>query len=150
MLGACETTLGTDTLVLRAAETHPSDYPTALALKYMGILLEEWSDGDLAIKLYTGGQLGEEKDTLEITIFGGMLFSTFFTLYVIPTQPLPPLLFAIVDVFTPPFPTPAAQLGLGIRDHFAYKVVFTLIVIAPPNAKLVPDPFAAVFQPVNS
>jgi len=72
MLGPCDTALGADALVLRAAETHPSDYPTALALKYMGTLLEEWSGGDLAVKLYTGGQLGEEKDTLEITIFGGI------------------------------------------------------------------------------
>ena len=72
MLGACKTALAADTLVLRTAENHPSDYPTALALKYMGTLLEEWSSGDLAIKLYTGGQLGEEKDTLEITIFGGI------------------------------------------------------------------------------
>jgi tripartite ATP-independent transporter DctP family solute receptor len=38
----------------------------------MGTLLEEWSGGDIEIKLYTGGQLGEEKDTLEITIFGGI------------------------------------------------------------------------------
>jgi tripartite ATP-independent transporter DctP family solute receptor len=72
ILGSCGTALGADTLVLRAAETHPSDYPTALALNHMGTLLEEWSGGDIEIKLYTGGQLGEEKDTLEITIFGGI------------------------------------------------------------------------------
>lgn len=61
-----------DTLVLRTAETHPADYPTALAITHMSTLLEEWSNGELAIKLYAGGQLGEEKDTLEITIFGGI------------------------------------------------------------------------------
>lgn len=72
ILGTCGIALGADTLVLRAAETHPSDYPTALALNYMGALLNEWSGGDIEIKLYTGGQLGEEKDTLEITIFGGI------------------------------------------------------------------------------
>lgn len=64
--------LATDGLVLRTAETHPSDYPTSLAIKHMGSLLDEWSEGELSIKLYAGGQLGEEKDTLEITIFGGI------------------------------------------------------------------------------
>lgn len=61
-----------DPLVLRAAETHPATYPTALAINHMGSLLEQWSNGELGIKLYTGGQLGEEKDTLEMTIFGGI------------------------------------------------------------------------------
>ena len=61
-----------DTLLLRTAETHPADYPTARAIDYMGQRLREWSNGALAIKLYAGGQLGEEKDTLEISIFGGI------------------------------------------------------------------------------
>ena len=67
-----ENSVAADTLILRTAETQPADYPTALAISYMGALLEEWSNGELAIKLYAGGQLGEEKDTLEITIFGGI------------------------------------------------------------------------------
>ena len=66
------TTLSADPLMLRTANNHPEDYPTGLAIKYMGTLLEKWSDGEIAIKLYSGGQLGEEKDTLEITIFGGI------------------------------------------------------------------------------
>lgn len=59
-------------LLLRAAETHPSSYPTALAISKMGELLQQWSGGTLGIKLYAGGQLGEEKDTLEMTIIGGI------------------------------------------------------------------------------
>ena len=66
------TTLAADPVMLRTANNHPQDYPTGLAIKYMGTLLEKWSDGEIAIKLYSGGQLGEEKDTLEITIFGGI------------------------------------------------------------------------------
>ncbi|MDG1986799.1 MAG: TRAP transporter substrate-binding protein [Halieaceae bacterium] len=66
------TVIGGDTLILRTAETHPIDYPTSAAINYMGTLVEDWSDGEIAIKLYPGGQLGEEKDTLEITIFGGI------------------------------------------------------------------------------
>ncbi|NHN35784.1 TRAP transporter substrate-binding protein [Pseudomaricurvus alcaniphilus] len=58
--------------VLRSAETQPLDYPTAQALTFMAEQLQEWSQGELNIKLYTGGQLGDEKDTLELTILGGI------------------------------------------------------------------------------
>lgn len=59
-------------LILRTAETQPADYPTSQALEFMGEKLDEWSNGEINIKLYSGGQLGDEKDTLEITIFGGI------------------------------------------------------------------------------
>ncbi|PQA89770.1 TRAP transporter substrate-binding protein [Hyphococcus luteus] len=58
--------------VLRSADAHPADYPTVLAVDEMGRLLEERSEGRLSIKTYAGGQLGAEKDALEITIFGGL------------------------------------------------------------------------------
>lgn len=61
-----------DAGLLRAAETHPPGYPTTAALEEFGRLLAERSDGRLRLQLYAGGQLGEEKDTLEITIFGGL------------------------------------------------------------------------------
>ena len=51
-----------------------------------------------------------------------------------PTQPLPPLLALTVEVFIPPLPTPATQLGLGMRLHCAYKVVVELTVIGEPAA----------------
>ena len=38
----------------------------------MGEQLKNESGGALALKMYSGGQLGQEKDTLEITIFGGL------------------------------------------------------------------------------
>ncbi len=59
-------------LVLRVADTQPGDYPTVQALIYMGDLLNEWTDGEIRLKIYPGGQLGEEKDTLELTVFGGI------------------------------------------------------------------------------
>ena len=52
----------------------------------------------------------------------------------IPTHPLPAFVDATVPDVIPPLPTPAAQLGLVIRVHCAYKVVSALTVIAPPNA----------------
>ncbi|HZF43430.1 MAG TPA: TRAP transporter substrate-binding protein [Sphingomonadaceae bacterium] len=57
---------------MRAADTHPFDYPTVAAVAHMGQLLDDRSGGRLRIRSYPGGQLGEEKDTLEITIFGGL------------------------------------------------------------------------------
>ncbi|MFV0490329.1 MAG: TRAP transporter substrate-binding protein [Pseudorhodobacter sp.] len=60
---ACETTL-------RSADTHPDGFPTIEAVKYMGKLLEERTEGRLCIEVFHSAQLGEEKDTIEQTQFG--------------------------------------------------------------------------------
>jgi tripartite ATP-independent transporter DctP family solute receptor len=70
--GLIDSSVAAEPLFLRTAETHPADYPTAEAITYMGERLNEWSNGSLRVKLYAGGQLGEEKDTLEMTILGGI------------------------------------------------------------------------------
>lgn len=57
---------------LFSAETHPEGYPTVEAVKAMGRMLEERTNGELSIRVYAGGQLGSENDTLEITTFGGI------------------------------------------------------------------------------
>lgn len=57
---------------LRAVDTHPSDYPTVLAVAEMARLVHARTAGRLIIRQFAGGQLGEEKDTLELTIFGGL------------------------------------------------------------------------------
>lgn len=68
-----QTVLAADSpVLLRAAETHPYDYPTAQALEFMGEKLSELSNDRFYLKIYAGGQLGEERATLEITIFGGI------------------------------------------------------------------------------
>ena len=61
-----------DSRVLLSSDTHPSDYPTVRAVSHMADILREESDGRLDIKIYSGGQLGSERDTLEITTFGGL------------------------------------------------------------------------------
>jgi len=53
-------------------DTHPEEYPTVQAVKEMARLLRERTDGRLDIKIFAGGQLGSERDTLEITTFGGL------------------------------------------------------------------------------
>jgi tripartite ATP-independent transporter DctP family solute receptor len=57
---------------LTSADTHPAGYPTVEAVGEMARLLRERTDGRLDIKVYAGGQLGAERDTLEITTFGGL------------------------------------------------------------------------------
>ncbi|MCG8442849.1 MAG: TRAP transporter substrate-binding protein, partial [Caulobacterales bacterium] len=57
---------------LFAADTHPAGYPTVEAVREMARLVHERTDGRLSVKLYPGAQLGEEKDTIEIAVFGGI------------------------------------------------------------------------------
>ena len=57
-------------MVLRSSDTHPDGYPTVEAVKYMGKLLEEKTNGRLKIEVFHSKQLGEEKDTIEQTQFG--------------------------------------------------------------------------------
>jgi tripartite ATP-independent transporter DctP family solute receptor len=65
--GARDTLFGTD--------THPADYPTVRAFRFFGDLIEQRSGGRMTLKLFPGGQLGAERDTLEITSFGGLDFN---------------------------------------------------------------------------
>ena len=51
----------------RAADTQSEDYPTVQALRFMGRLIEEKTDGRLQIRVFHSRQLGEEKETIEQT-----------------------------------------------------------------------------------
>lgn len=72
LLPGCERRLSG---LLTSSDTHPGDYPTVKAVEHMGRLLAERTGGRLGIKVYAGGQLGSETDTLEITSFGGLDFN---------------------------------------------------------------------------
>lgn len=63
---------GAGAQTFKAADTHSDGYPTVEAVKYMGKLLESWTNGRMKIKMFAGRQLGEEKDTIEQTIFGAI------------------------------------------------------------------------------
>lgn len=63
---------GGGTRLLYSADILPTDFPTVEAVRAMGALLRERSDGRLGVKVYSGGQLGSERDTLEIALFGGL------------------------------------------------------------------------------
>lgn len=58
--------------VLYSSDHHPAHYPTVQAVRKMGDILREQTSGRLNIRVYPGGQLGSERDTLEIAIFGGL------------------------------------------------------------------------------
>jgi tripartite ATP-independent transporter DctP family solute receptor len=61
-----------ETRPLYSNDTHPEEYPTVQAVKEMARLLRARTGGRLDIKVFAGGQLGSERDTLEITTFGGL------------------------------------------------------------------------------
>ena len=69
VMGGCSPRLGG---IFTATDGHPADYPTVRAVEYMGRLISEQTGGRLRIKMFPGGQLGSETDTLEITSFGGI------------------------------------------------------------------------------
>ncbi len=78
-----------------AADILPEGFPTVEAVKYMGTLMSERSGGRMSVKMFSGGQLGSERDSLEITSFGGLdinriaiaPLNTFEPLTIIPALP---------------------------------------------------------------
>lgn len=49
------------TVILKANDLHPEEYPTVQATKYLAKLLEEKSDSRIKLQIYTDGQLGQGK-----------------------------------------------------------------------------------------
>ena len=56
----------------RSADVHPEDYPTVMAVKYMSDIIGKKTNGKHSIKVFTGNQLGGEKDTIEQTRIGAL------------------------------------------------------------------------------
>jgi tripartite ATP-independent transporter DctP family solute receptor len=57
-------------IVLKAADNQPDDYPTVMGLKKMAQLLDERTQGRIKMQVYSGGQLGGEKESIEMTQMG--------------------------------------------------------------------------------
>ena len=70
LLTACSKRKGARPLF--AAESQPADYPTTQGLFALDRFLNESTNGEMRIRVYPGGQLGAEKDTLELAVFGGI------------------------------------------------------------------------------
>ena len=56
----------------RSADVHPADYPTVVAVNYMGKLLQERTKGRLGVHVYPSGTLGTEKDNVEQLRIGAL------------------------------------------------------------------------------
>ena len=56
----------------RSADVHPEDYPTVMAVKQMSEAVKKRTGGKHSIKVFTGTQLGGEKDTIEQTKIGAL------------------------------------------------------------------------------
>ena len=71
-LFALAVTTNTSAREFRAADTQSEDYPTVQALRYMGHLIEEKTEGRLQIRVFHSRQLGEEKETIQQTRAGAI------------------------------------------------------------------------------
>ena len=56
----------------RSADNQPKDFPTVMAVKSMGDVLAKDSGGKQGIKVFSDGQLGSEKDTIEQVKIGAI------------------------------------------------------------------------------
>lgn len=70
--GGAKSADGGKQIVLKTAELQPEDYPTTMALKEMAKLLDERTKGRIKMQIYAGGQLGGEKETIEMTQAGAI------------------------------------------------------------------------------
>lgn len=67
--GAALAATGAQRKTFTAVDVHPNDYPTVQAVHWIGEQLEHATDGRLSIRIYPGGQLGAETDTVALTRF---------------------------------------------------------------------------------
>ena len=57
---------------LAAADVHPRDYPTVAAVSWINDRLATEFGGEISLRVYHSGQLGSEKDTLELARIGAL------------------------------------------------------------------------------
>ncbi|WP_299258427.1 TRAP transporter substrate-binding protein [uncultured Aquimarina sp.] len=70
LLGSCSTEKKTK--ILRLAHTLDTKHPVHKAMKILGEKLEKKSNGTLKVKLYPSGQLGAERECLELLQIGSL------------------------------------------------------------------------------
>ena len=59
-----------DSIELRLAHVLDSTHPVHLGMAFMGNRLEELSDGTISVKIYPSGQLGNERESVELLQLG--------------------------------------------------------------------------------
>lgn len=63
--GTAAAAAGPARVTLRAADVHVEDYPTVQGLKFMAETVRTLSNGRIQIEVFPGGQLGDERSTIE-------------------------------------------------------------------------------------
>lgn len=59
-------------MTLRAADNHPKGYPNVVAVENMGKKLEAATDGRIKMRMFAGGVLGDEKESIEQVQIGAI------------------------------------------------------------------------------
>ena len=77
LLTVCMIALGisamaADKMMIKSSDVHGDGYPPVEAIKYMGELLNKWTNGRLTIQVYGSMQLGGEKEALEQVQVGAL------------------------------------------------------------------------------
>ena len=85
-----------ETMILKAADTHPEGYPTVTAVENMGKKLEAATNGRFKMQMYAGAVLGEEKASVEQAQIGAIQILRISLGVIGPVVP-------DVDVFNMPF-----------------------------------------------
>ncbi len=70
LFGGCKT--DSETTVLKLGHGMDVGHPVAVAMEYMADLVEEKSDGAMRIDIYPAGQLGSERELLELLQIGSV------------------------------------------------------------------------------
>lgn len=76
--GSCS--LSSNTKVLRLAHNLNQDHPVHLAMEHMADRVVELSDGKMSIEIYSGGQLGSEREVIELLQIGAIAMTKVSTI----------------------------------------------------------------------
>jgi tripartite ATP-independent transporter DctP family solute receptor len=72
ILGISLHAVAADKMVIKSSDVHGDGYPTVESIKYMGELLDKWTNGRITIEVYGSMQLGGEKEALEQVQVGAL------------------------------------------------------------------------------
>jgi tripartite ATP-independent transporter DctP family solute receptor len=71
-IGAIGAASAQEKIQFKSADIQPIDYPTVRAVKHMGELLSERTNGRLSLKVFADGALGSEKEAMEQVKIGAL------------------------------------------------------------------------------
>ncbi|MEP7181402.1 MAG: TRAP transporter substrate-binding protein [Betaproteobacteria bacterium] len=120
----------------RSADVHPKDYPTVMAVNFMGEQLSKATGGKDTVKVFTDSSLGSEKDTVEQVKIGALdmvRVNTSAFHGIVPESMIPslPFLFRDIEHFRKTMYGPAGDKILAAFD----KAGFVALVMYESGAR---------------